>query len=240
LAGTREEHCRHSSESSSDGHGALGPPPLWHPPAAADFRFCRHRLEQAAVGGVRRRPRTEQEAPPQPCRQASGGSGASAYGTADVCSAPTRTDRRGRSARPTSARPHARGDDRRHGPQRAAGVVGRVQVGGRIDVGRVHPADLDARARGELEAQGLGEAGKASLAGAVARRPGHRHPAEDRGDVDDHATATPLEEVRQRRVGPVYRAEQVQFDQARLRFERDLFESKIGKAACLWRTLRNG
>ncbi len=191
--------------------------------------------EASAGGPERNRKRLPNLAARRPV-----GSGASAYGTADVCSAPTRTDRRGRSARPTSARPHARGDDRRHGPQRAARVVGRVQVGGRIDVGRVHPADLDARARGELEPQGLGEAGKASLAGAVARRPGHRHPAEDRGDVDDHATATPLEEVRQRRVGPVYRAEQVQFDQARLRFERDLFESKIGKAACLWRTLRNG
>jgi hypothetical protein len=42
-----------------------------YPPAATDFRFCRQRLEQAAVGSVRRGSGTEQEGPPKPCRQVS-------------------------------------------------------------------------------------------------------------------------------------------------------------------------
>jgi len=72
LASTREEHRgRPSGESSTDGHGAPGPPTLVQPPAASNFRSCRHRREQTTVCGVRRRPRTEEEAPTQPRRQAS-------------------------------------------------------------------------------------------------------------------------------------------------------------------------
>src|SRR5215216_1690515 len=55
--------------------------------------------------------------------------------------------------------------------QRAARVVGRVQVGGRVHVGRVDAAHLDVRTRGKLEAQGIGTRPKIEETLTITPRP---------------------------------------------------------------------
>jgi hypothetical protein len=169
-------------------------------------------------------PERNRKRPPNLAQRRPVGSGASAYGTTEACRAPTRTDRRGRSARPPIRSATRSGVDRGYRSQCSARVVSRVQVGGRVDVGREDTTELDIGACPKLVTQSFSKPCEAGLAGAVARRPGHRHPVEDRGNVYYHAASSAVEEVRQRRVAAVDCAEQVQFDQAHLGFEQNILK----------------
>ena len=105
---------------------------------------------------------------------------------------------------------------------RTAGVVGAVLEERRVD-GRRHDGHHVDPGADELLAQRLAEADDRELRRRVRRVVRHRHLAEHRGDVDQHAVAL-CAEMWQRRPGAVHAAEEVRVHDAAEDLRRDVLE----------------